>query len=185
MAWCGRVGVVRPRARPRALRNAALALTFLLCAGCQPGRLQFGNDHRLSFIAPRKRQRVAPPFTIRWTIKGFDAAGLDGSADNGHGVFAAFIDRAPMPVGESLKWFARSDKTCAHDPRCPDPQYLADHGVHVTTATSLRIDVLPRVGDGVGDEQHYVNVVLLDGTGRRIGESAWYRAFSSKRRSSS
>jgi hypothetical protein len=39
------------------------------------------------------------------------------------------------------------------------------------------------VADGVGDEQHYVNIVLLDGTGHRIGESAWYRPFTSKRRS--
>ena len=47
----------------------------------------------------------------------------------------------------------------------------------------MTLDVLPQVGDGVGDEQHWVNIVLLDGTGHRLKESAWYLPFRSKRRS--
>jgi hypothetical protein len=54
--------------------------------------------------------------------------------------------------------------------------------VYVTTDLSLTLDQLPSTGEGVGDEQHYVNVVLVDGTGHRIGESAWYLPFQSKRR---
>jgi len=90
-----------------------------------------------------------------------------------------------MPVGKNLKWLARDDAGCKRDARCPDAQYLADRGVFVTTDTSVTLQTLPQQTDGVGDEQHYVNVVLLDGTGHRIGESAWYRPFTSKRRSSS
>ncbi len=168
-----------------ALRHAVLALCLLAASGCQVSPLQFRNDHRLSFEAPEERERVQVPVTIRWSMEGFDAVGLDGSTDPGKGAFAVFVDRAPMPVGRDLKWIARSDTGCARDSRCPDAQYLADRGVHVTTETSLTLEVLPRAADGVGDEQHYVNVVLLDGTGHRVGESAWYRPFTFKRRPSS
>lgn len=168
-------------------RRPALRMTLiaLLATGCSAGQLQFKNDHRLSFQAPHERQLVKAPVTISWSMKDFQAVGLDGTRDDGKGAFAVFVDRAPMPVGKDLKWLARSDSGCRRDPRCPDVQYLADRGVHVTTDTQLILDVLPRAGDGVGDEEHYVNVVLLDGTGHRIGESAWYRPFTSKRRSTS
>lgn len=171
--------------RTPALRAAALVLAVASTAGCQVGQLQFKNDHRLSFQEPGNRQRVEAPVTVRWQMKDFAITGLDGSTQEGSGVFAVFLDRAPMPVRKDLGWLAKNDKGCLRDPRCPDEQYLADRGVFITTDPTVTIDVLPRAGDGVGDEQHYVNVVLLDGTGHRIGESAWYRPFTSKRRSSS
>ena len=166
--------------------RAGLAIVCLVAAaGCQVGQLQFKNDDRLSFVAPQARHRVSVPVTISWTMKDFDPVGLDGSRDDGRGAFAVFVDRAPMPVGKDLRWIGHSDTSCKRDPRCPDAKYLADHGVLVTTDTSVTLDVLPSAPDGAGDEQHYVNVVLLDGTGHRIGESAWYRPFTSKRRSGS
>ena len=171
--------------RATALRTTALALCVLSTAGCGAGQLQFKNDHRLSFEAPAERKRVQVPVTIRWSMQDFDAVGLDGSTDESRGVFAVFVDRAPMPVGRNLKWLVKDDTGCKRDPRCPDAQYLADRSVHVTTETSLTLEVLPTAPAGVGDEQHYVNVVLLDGTGHRIGEAAWYRPFTSERRSSS
>ncbi len=172
---------------PSGRRLSALLTTALLlgAAGCDVSRLQFTNDDRLSFDAPQARAQVKVPLTIRWSMRDFDAVGLDGSNDDGKGAFAVFIDRAPMPVGKDLTWFGKDDPGCERDPRCPDEAYLAERGVHLTTVTSLTLDVLPRVGAGVGDEQHYVNVVLLDGTGRRIGESAWYQPFTFPRRSSS
>ena len=169
--------------------TARAALAFLLCglslAGCQVSQLQFKSDHRLTFVTPAARHRVTVPVTISWRMKDFDPVGLDGSKDKGRGVYAVFVDRAPMPAGKDLRWLGRQDASCKRDPRCPDEKYLEDRGVFVTTGTSVTLDVLPSVGDGVGDEQHYVNVVLLDGTGHRIGESAWYRPFTSKRRSTS
>lgn len=171
--------------RSTALRTTALLLVLASTAGCQVDRLQFQNDHRLSFQTPQARHRVAAPVTISWTMKDFDAVGLDGSRESGKGAFALFVDRAPMPVGKNLKWLARNDAGCKRDARCPDAEFLANSGVFVTTDTSVTLDVLPQAGAGVGDEQHYVNVVLLDGTGHRIGESAWYLPFKSKRRSSS
>jgi hypothetical protein len=171
--------------RLRTARAGLAVLCLVATAGCQAGQLQFKNDHRLSFVSPQARHRVTMPLTISWTMKDFDAVGLDGSRDKGRGVFAVFVDRAPMPVGKDLRWVGHKDTSCERDPRCPDAKYLADRGVLVTTETSVTLDVLPSAPDGAGDEQHYVNVVLLDGTGHRIGESAWYRPFTSKRRSSS
>jgi hypothetical protein len=144
--------------------------------------LQFRADERLSFRAPEDRQRVAVPFTVEWSMRDFKAVGLDGSADTARGVYAVFLDRAPMPAGKDLRWLARGDDACARDPRCPSTRYLADRGVSLTTDTKLVITTLPRADSGVGDEKHHVNVVLLDGKGRRIGESAWYRQFRSNRR---
>lgn len=171
-------------ASPGAARAAVGLLALVALGGCQVDRLQFRNDHRLSFDSPEERGRVTTPVTVSWSMSGFEAVGLDGSREDGRGAFAVFVDRAPMPVGKNLRWLAKGDAGCARDPRCPDEEYLKDRGVRVTSATSVTLDVLPRVGAGVGDEQHYVNVVLLDGTGRRIGESAWYRPFTSERRSS-
>jgi hypothetical protein len=172
--------------RPSARRGAALALclaTAFTVAGCNASQLQFRNDHRLTFEAPKARAKVTAPVTISWSMKDFEPTALDGQRSTSSGVFAVFVDRAPMPVAKDLRWLTRNDRSCQRDPRCPDQQYLADEQVYVTADTSLTLDVLPRVADGVGDEQHYVNIVLLDGTGHRIGESAWYRPFTSKRRS--
>jgi hypothetical protein len=164
-------------------RVAASLLVLVAATGCQVNGLQFRNDHRLTFDSPQARHRVTAPVTVRWSMKDFSATGLDGSASKDQGAFAVFVDRAPMPVGKDLKWLFRSDNGCKHDAKCPTLQQLSDRGVHVTTETSVTLDVLPQVGDGVGDEQHWVNIVLLDGTGHRIGESAWYLPFKSKRRS--
>lgn len=166
-------------------RLACVALALVCAAGplssCQTRGLAFTKDNRLTITEPFPRERVSTPFTVRWSMRDFDAVGLDGSSNPRRGVFAVFVDRAPMPVGRDLRWLARDDSSCSHDPRCPDVEYLRDHGVLVTASTSVTVSVLPAQLDGVGDEQHHITIVLLDGQGRRIGESAWYRAFTSRR----
>lgn len=167
--------------------GARVALTLLVVAGlsgCQLDRLQFRNDDRLTFETPKARHRVTVPLTVAWRMRDFTPTGLDGRGERGRGVFAVFVDKAPMPVGEDLKWLFRDDPSCRTDRRCPSTEQLAARGVYVTTRSSLTLDVLPQASDGVGDEQHYVNVVLLDGAGRRLGESAWYLPFRTRRRSS-
>ncbi len=159
-----------------------IAVVGCLLSGCNVGALHFTNDHRLTFVSPQARARVRTPLAIRWSMRGFDPVGLDGSRSDDRGAFAVFVDRAPMPFGQGLRWLAKDDRGCQRDPRCPDADYLSRQGVLLTTLPQVSLDVLPLAPDGVGDEQHYVNVVLLDGTGRRIGESAWYLPFSSKRR---
>lgn len=169
--------------RTRSTQAVAALAALVALSGCGAGQLQFHNDNRLSFVTPKDDAKVTAPVTISWTMKGFEATGLDGSTSKSSGTFAVFVDRAPLPVGKDLRWLARNDSGCKRDPRCPDAEYLSSRGVFLTTDRTLTIDVLPRVGDGKGKEKHYVNVVLLDGTGHRIGESAWYRSFTSDRRS--
>lgn len=181
----GQQRVAGPRRR-RTVRGAALALALLSAApsvsGCQLQGLQFRQDHRLRFQSPEPRSRVSAPFTVSWTIADFVPSGLDGSHRKDSGVLAVFVDRAPMPVGKDLKWLFRNDDGCKRDARCPDAATLADRGVFVTTDDEVTVDVLPQVGGGKGDEQHFVNVVLLDGRGTRLTESAWYLPFTSERR---
>jgi hypothetical protein len=153
-------------------------------SACDVGRLQFKNDHRLTFQAPGSRAKVATPFTISWSMKDFTPSGLDGSTSPHEGVFGVFIDRAPMPVGKDIKWIGHGDTSCKRDPRCPDAEYLASKNVYITQDTSLTVDNLPPSNSGRGDEEHFVNVVLLNGKGQRIGETGWYREFRSARRSS-
>jgi hypothetical protein len=71
-------------------------------SACSVDRLQFTNDERLDFTSPKERSRVTAPVTVSWTMKGFDAIGLDGSREEDRGVYAVFVDRAPMPVGKDL-----------------------------------------------------------------------------------
>ena len=165
-------------------RLAGGVLSALVLSSCTVSNVQFRTDDRLRISAPRSRAVVSAPVTVRWSMRDFEPGGLDGSTDSGRGAFVVFVDRAPMPAGKDLKWLARDDTSCDLDPRCPDEKYLAERGVYVTTEPSLEIPSLPPAADGVGNEQHYVNVVLVDGSGRRIGESAWYRQFQSKRRES-
>lgn len=170
--------------RRRATTLLACALAASSLSACDVSRLQFKNDHRLTFESPKDRAKVAVPFTISWTMKDFEATGLDGTSSKKQGVFAVFIDTAPMPVGKDIKWIGHSDTSCKRDPRCPNAEYLAAKGVYITQNPSLTIDTLPQVRTGRGDEEHYANVVLLDGKGTRIGETGWYLEFRSKRRSS-
>jgi hypothetical protein len=168
------------------MRHAAvLCLTTALLAGCTLSNLQFHNDKRLQFLAPKARALVTTPVTIHWSMRDFHAGGLTGSATDAQGAFVLFLDRAPMRAGKDLKWLTRQDASCKRDPRCPDPKYLADRGIYVTTTPSVTLANIPAEADGVGNEQHFVNVVLVDGTGRRLGESAWYLPFQTARRSGS
>lgn len=163
--------------------TVALVTSVMALSGCAVSRLQFSADQRLSFQAPPARSVVTTPLTVRWTMAGFRAVGLDGSSQDDRGAYVVFVDGAPIPVGKTLRWVAHGDASCQRDPRCPSQQYLADRGVYVTAQPQVTVPTLPRLTTGVGDEQHSLTVVLVDGTGRRIGESAWYLPVQAKRRS--
>lgn len=166
------------RARPRRRQAAglvAVAVGVMLATGCSD--LQFREDTRLSFLAPRDRADVTLPLTLRWEMRGFTPTGFDGGTDRGRGVFGVFVDRAPIKAGQDLKAVAGDDTSCQRAPSCPDAGYLAARGVYVTPESSLMLDQLSRVRQS-GPDRHTATVVLLDGTGRRIGESAWQVDFT-------
>jgi hypothetical protein len=170
----------RPRrpASVAALLGACLALT-----ACVPQGLAFRIDDRLTFTSPADRSTVRLPVRIDWEIRDFDIVDPDEPVSGtDEGFFAVFVDRAPMPPGESLRWLARKDSSCRADDGCPDEEYLNARGVFTTTETELVLEQLPRTTDREDrKERHRVVVVLLDAESRRIGESAFEIAFDVER----
>lgn len=164
--------------RPPGPAGGAVAVAVLAAGaltGC--GDLQFRQDHRVSFTAPADRSTVTTPVTLRWSVRDFALTGLDGSRDRGQGAFGVFIDRAPVRPGEDLRSVASGDESCLRSPGCPDAAYLAARGVYTTTQPRLTVDRLVRTAPSGRPDLHRATVVLLDGTGSRIGESAWQRDF--------
>lgn len=182
------VGVDAPTpGRRRTTAGLAAVLSLVVgTSGCNTDQLramQFHKDNRLEFTSPPPRSLVELPVTVAWRIEDFVPARPGVPKEESDGVFGVFVDRSPMAVGKDVRSLAAGDESCERDPRCPDDTYLADMGVFITAETSVVLTALPRVGAGVGDEQHTVSVVLLDHAGRRHTESAWFIEFRYPRRS--
>lgn len=160
-----------------------VSLTFVcsVLSSCALSGLAFEQDHRIEFIEPRYREKIQLPFTLRWSLKDFEMTGPDGRSLDDAGYIELLFDREPQPPGEGLDYFARDDITCLRSERCPNRHYLAQRGIFTTTKTYFVVRQLPPA-PGVDLERgqpdiHSVVLVLLDGQGRRIGETAWWNAF--------
>jgi hypothetical protein len=161
--------------RPLAAVVAILAGVAVLPA-CGSSQFQFVADHRLHITAPRQRSTVSLPVTVRWRYDDFNVKEPDG------GSFAVFVDHTPIPGGKTLAWLARNDQTCKTTPGCPDPSYFTSRQIFSTDESEMTFKQLPAPGHAHrGPENHTVTVVLLDHTGQRVGESAWYVDFTLKR----
>lgn len=169
--------------RPLRLRHAApLAVLGALALGGCSTDVAFRTDRRVSFTSPADRSTVTLPLTLTWTVRDFrverpSAAppGMDA------GYFAVFVDRAPVPPGQPLRYLARDDRRCRPADGCPNAAYLQARGVYTTTVPRLTIEQLPRSLDTTTRERHTAIVVLLDTSGRRIGESAFQLDFDVRR----
>lgn len=159
-----------------------VVLIAIVVSSCNTGWMQYRNDHRITITQPRDRSTVSLPFTVRWTYRDFKVTGPTGERDRKAGYFGVFVDRSPMPAGQHLSWLAKDDPSCTKTDGCPDERYLADRNVFTTTEPELVVTTLPTTDVRTATERHEVTVILLDGTGRRIGESAWYVAIDYKRR---
>ncbi|MEA2274136.1 MAG: hypothetical protein QOI98_2844 [Solirubrobacteraceae bacterium] len=164
----------------RAAAAVAAAATALASGmGCAAVALE--RDHGLRFLSPPEGARVTLPLVIRWKVdpQRFRPTGFDGSRSGHRGVYAVFVDSAPMRPGRHLDTLAAGDKTCQVSPGCPDATWLADHGVYVVRRPELALRGLPVAGGRAapGGRRHRVTVVLLDGRGVRAGEAAWSRSF--------
>lgn len=144
----------------------------MIASGCGARGLNFVEDPRLTIVSPADRAEVSLPLTIEWEVTDFAVTGPDGTSSRDAGYFGVFVDRAPQPPGRTLAWLARNDESCVAAQGCPDEAWFDRHDIHATQDTSFTIAALPaRPGDQ--REFHEVTVVLLDGRGQRIGESAW------------
>lgn len=151
----------------------------LLVAGCDVAGMAFVKDERLRIVEPGERSDVTLPVTLRWEVHGFEVTGRDGRSVSDAGYFAVFVDRLPVPPGKTLEWFALQDGTCQGGP-CGTVDNLAD--IYTTEETALTLNTLPAVRETSGQELHTVRIVLLDGTGQRIGESAFRVQFNFERK---
>lgn len=116
----------------------------------------FRLDERVSIISPRDRAVVRLPVTLRWRAEDVDNRS-----------FAVFVDRAPVRPGKKVV-----------------ASVGATDAVYTTTETSLVIRELYQ-GKRDGRERHRTTLVLVDGSGHRVGESAWDVVFDVERKAGS
>ena len=161
----------------------ACALAVASLSGCAVQGLAFTIDDRLQIVSPQDREVVRLPVTIKWKIRDFKVTGPDGAQNPEAGYFGVFVDRAPPPPGETFTWVAKDDRSCHPEDGCPSKAYLADRGIFTTDETKFVLKTLPPPTDDQAKrrEFHEVTIVLLDGSGRRIGESAFTSEFEVKR----
>jgi hypothetical protein len=133
-------------------RIASGLLILLSVSACVPDGLAFRVDERINITEPADHATVTLPVRIAWEVNSFDIAKPDTPPRDDAGYFGVFVNRAAIPPGEAM------------------PAKL-EHGVYTTTDTSLLVKKLP---PGTADQdQHTATIVLLDGAGRRIGETAF------------
>lgn len=164
----------------RAVVAVACAVATVLQA-CGIRGLNFVQDERVEIIAPEPRAEVTLPVTIRWKVEHFEVTGPTRRATADAGYFGVFVDRAPPGPGQTLESLAEDDPVCEATPDCPDEGYLAAHWAYTTNETSFTVERVPELTVDRTREAHEVTVVLLDGRGRRIGESAFRAEFQVRR----
>lgn len=163
-------------------RRAASAwwiATALLATGCDISNMEFVEDTRVRVVEPEARSTVTLPATLRWEVTEFEVTGRDGQSSADAGYFAVFVDRHPIPPGKTLEWYSQQDESCGGSP-CGTVENLSD--IYTTEGTELELSRLPAIDQGRAVEQHEAVVVLLDGTGARIGESAFFVRFNFERK---
>jgi hypothetical protein len=148
-------------------------LISLVTSSCAIHGLSFVQDKRLSINSPASLSTVSVPFTLTWTMKDFSTG--PNTIQGGNDYFAVFVDRQPMPPGAGLRSVA--DNACKATPGCPDRTWLQQHYIFLTSGTSLTIGSLPQLlpasSQAGTKEDHQIDIVLMNGQNRRIGESVW------------
>ena len=136
-------------------RVAVLGLAVVALSACE-STLLFKQDHRVTVTSPGNFSTVSQPVVFHWSARDF-VAPRDGR-------FALFLDRDPMPPGQTIEYFKRENR----------------RDIYVLDETQLGIDrLVPRPGGSALERNHHdVTVVLLDRAGRRIGESAGFAEFN-------
>ena len=142
-------------------------------SGCGIHGLSFVQDNRLSILQPEDRAAVHLPMRVRWSIDDFRVTGPTRKAVQDAGYFGVFVDRAPQAPGRTVASLAAGDAACKVDPSCPNKRYFASRGVYTTDKTHVTIKFLPDLTEGDNRDFHELTVVLLNGKGERIGESAF------------
>ena len=138
-------------------------VTLTGCSQFGTDGLQLRIDDSIEIDVPLDRQRVGAPVEVRWT----DSAPRPG------GGYLVLIDRAPMPPGDDVTWFARDDDTCVEAQGCPDELWLARRGITATAEQSASIAIVPARAESRAGAPYDLTIVRLDAEGRRDGEAAF------------
>ncbi len=158
----------------------AVILAFVfVSSSCSVSGLNFEQDERLEITAPEDRAKVRLPLTVTWAVTDFEVTGPGRSDRDDAGYFGVYVDRAPQPPNKTQAWLMRDDAECRRTPGCPDTTYLEQAHIYSTERMSFRIERLPQPSSEAPRrrEFHEVTIVLLNGRGQRIGESAFVREF--------
>lgn len=154
-----------PRLADRRLHPIWVLAAAGLLAGCSQfavDGLALRVDHSISIVEPVDRSDATAPLIVRWT---------DDAPEPG-GSYLVLIDRAPMPPGETVRWFSKDDPDCEASSACPDDLYLARRGVTIVNTTSVEIEIVPPLKGARSNSYHEVTVVRLGPDGRRDGETS-------------
>ena len=151
--------------RRRLASSALVAVAALSSGACATEGLSFVRDDRVEIEAPDENATVRLPVEVQWTAKDFD------------GRFAVFVDRAPMRPNKTLLSIVPENDTCRQDDTCLTEQWLTEHFVYVTEGTSVTIDRVPARRHQRDRERYELTIALLDGEGKRMGESAFTTEF--------
>jgi hypothetical protein len=147
-------------------RRIWVVLAGLLAQGCAVSGLSFAQDRRVRIESPASNDTVELPFEVRWTARDFE------------GTFVVLFDQSPMRPNQELRSLVPADDPCRAEPDCPNPEWLAERDIYVTSETSVLIDDLPdERSSNRSSDRHQLTIVLLDGAGRRVGESVFVREF--------
>jgi hypothetical protein len=169
-----RLDVLVPRART--FRLALVAVALLALPACGFRGLSFVQDERVDITQPGDRDEVDLPLRVAWTVEDFPVG-------PGKGSFGVLVDRTPPRPGRTLSWLFRGDAACKGTSAslCAEPDFLSQRNVFQTTARSHTIAQVSRLaGSQSGRQFHEVTIVLLDESGRRVGEGAWSAQFEVK-----
>jgi len=143
----------------------------LLVSGCSQfagAGLAFRDDPVVRITTPTHRARVRAPFTLRWrALRPLPRGGR----------YEILVDRAPQPPGARPDRLAHGDDACRHTPGCPDATWYAAHGVFLTRGTLFDVPFVAPIRDERSSTLHDATIVVLDGTGRRVGEAGAFLEF--------
>lgn len=159
-----------------------LAIAVVVLTACSAQGIALETNRSLTLLAPTDGGTVAMPFSVQWRV---DNAALRQQLASGARRLAIFFDRSPMPPGETFH--AVADKECRQTPGCPDTAYLTDRDIFVATASSLplssfQVDDLPDTRTPhQRKDQHQLTIVVVDASGRRVGEAAFEAEFDISR----
>lgn len=155
-------------------------VSVLFATSCAVSNMNFVQDQRVRIIAPTDRSHVTLPVRLQWEVRAFRITGRNGSIAADSGYFAVFVDHPPIPPGKTLEWYALQDGSCGGQP-CGTVDKLAH--IYTTKNNALELVSLPATTRRTTDiEQHEAVIILLNGAGERIGESAFYVRFTYERK---